>query len=166
MQSIPKLIFVTILCVALWMRAKADNKITVNSFDVDIPGNDIVGAWDHDLANNLISSTISIKRDCPGVFELDIKVYEGEAQVQQMNQKLKKPIKDIENYNLCASIDGPDPEDDQCSILEGEQSVKDCDVRDWFKDMSAGDYKVVATFSQDDQNVATITMNVLVENDG
>lgn len=41
-----------------------------------------------------------------------------------MVQNLKQPIKDFESYNICESIDSPDPEDDSCSIAEVSDFIK------------------------------------------
>ncbi|XP_029050226.2 uncharacterized protein LOC114879456 [Osmia bicornis bicornis] len=159
-SSIPKLLLVSVLCVIPYV--KAENKVTVVDFKADVPGNDIVDSWSHDLTNNLISSNINIKKNCPGAIEAEIKVYQGDNLVNQMVQNLKQPIKDFESYQICESIDSPDLEDDSCSIAEGEQSAKNCDISGWFSDMSPGDYKVECSFKQADV-ITTLTLNVKIE---
>lgn len=49
---------------------QSDNEVTINSFDVDIPDNDVMDSWTYDLANNLIGSTIAVKKNCPDLIEV------------------------------------------------------------------------------------------------
>lgn len=44
-------------------------------FKADVPGNDIVDSWTHDLENNLVSSNINIKKNCPGPIEVENEAY-------------------------------------------------------------------------------------------
>ncbi|CAD1470919.1 unnamed protein product, partial [Heterotrigona itama] len=143
----------------------ADNKVTVQDVKVDIPSNNIVGSWEPQVSNNLISSKIAIKENCPGEIEADIKVYQGDQIVSQTTKKFDKPVKDFESMNICSSVESPDLDDDSCSIAEGEQSATDCDVSDWFKQMKPGDYNAVCDFKQGGNTVASVTLSIKVEVD-
>lgn len=48
-------------------------------------------------------------------FQIDIKIYQDDQLVSQMTKQSEKPFKDLENANLCASVEYID-EDDACSV--------------------------------------------------
>ncbi|CAK9824145.1 hypothetical protein ANTRET_LOCUS2360 [Anthophora retusa] len=161
--SIAKLLLVSVLCIISCSLVQSDNEVTINSFDVDIPDNDVMDSWTYDLANNLIGSTINIKRSCPDSIEMDVRIYQDTEMVNQIFKKIDKPMKDFESYHICEAIDYPEPDDDTCSIADGEQSAKDCDISDWFRDMSPGKYSVQTDFKQGDNKVACVKIDLTVE---
>ncbi|XP_076680962.1 uncharacterized protein LOC143375563 [Andrena cerasifolii] len=163
--GITKFLLLFVLCIASWSRVEAKNKATVTSFNADVPGNDVVDSWNYDLANNLIASTIKVKKNCPGIIEVDIRIYQGENMVNTLNKKFEKPMKDFADYNICGSLDYPEPDDDSCSIAEGEQSAKDCDISSWFSDMNPGDYRIECDFKQEDNMLTSLKMDVTVESE-
>ncbi|KOX67750.1 hypothetical protein WN51_08123 [Melipona quadrifasciata] len=115
-SSIAKLLLVVVLCIVSLSHVEASNKVTVQGMEVNVPDNNIVGSWQPQVSNNLISSTINVIENCPGEIEADIKVYQGDDVVSQTTKKFDKPIKDFESMNICASIESPDPENDSCSV--------------------------------------------------
>ncbi|XP_050586402.1 uncharacterized protein LOC126920306 [Bombus affinis] len=161
--SIEKLLSVVILSIVSLSHVKAATKVTVTDFYVDVPDNELIDSWSHSLADNLISSQIFVKQDCPGEIEADITVYKGDDIVSQKNKKFDKPMKDFENYDICASIETPDSDDDSCSVAQGEQAASDCDVSDWFSSMKPGDYVAKCDFKQGDKLISSATLNVKVE---
>ena len=161
--GIAKFSLLFVLCVASWSRVEAENKVTVNSFSADVPGNDVVESWNYDLADNLIASTIKVKKNCPGMVEADIRVYQDDNIVNTMNKKFNKPMKDFADYNMCESMDSPEPDDDSCSIAEGEHSAKNCDMSSCFSDMNAGKYRIECDFKQEDTILTSIKMDITVE---
>ncbi|CAK9796243.1 hypothetical protein ANTPLA_LOCUS707 [Anthophora plagiata] len=158
-----KLLLVSVLCIISCSFVQSDNEVTINSFDVDIPDNDVMDSWTYDLANNLIGSTINVKKNCPDSIEMETRIYQENEIVNQIVKQLEKPIKDFESYGICATIDYPEPDDDTCSIAEGEQSAKDCDVSEWFRDMSPGKYTIQTDFKQNDNMIACVKIDVTVE---
>ena len=160
-----KFLLLFVLCVVSQSRVEAENKVTVTSFNADVPGNDVVDSWNYDLANNLIASTINVKKNCPGSVEADVRVYQGDKMVNTINKNLDHPMKDFESYNMCGSIDCPEPDDDSCSMAEGEQSARDCDMSSWFSDMNPGDYRIICDFKQEDNILTTLTLDVTVESE-
>lgn len=49
---------------------QAENKVTVNSINVDVSNEDILESWDASISNNLISITPKIKKDCPSILKV------------------------------------------------------------------------------------------------
>lgn len=45
-----------------------------------------------------------------------------------MNQKLSKPMQDLENYGVCGVVDAADLDDDQCSIAEVRTFKNDVNI--------------------------------------
>ncbi|XP_050474521.1 uncharacterized protein LOC126865722 [Bombus huntii] len=160
--SIEKLLSVVILSIVSLSHVKAI-KVTITDFYVDVPDNDLIDSWSPSLSDNLISSQISVKQDCPGEIEADITIYNGDDVVNEMNKKFDKPMKELEGYNMCASIETPGSEDDSCSLAQGEQALSDCDVSDFFSSMNPGDYVAKFDFKQDDNLVSIATLKVKVE---
>ncbi|XP_003485373.1 uncharacterized protein LOC100748835 [Bombus impatiens] len=160
--SIEKLLSVVILSIVSLSHVKAV-KVTITDFYVDVSDNDLVVSWSPSLSDNLISSQIFVKQDCPGEIEADITIYNGDDVINEMNKIFDKPIKELEGYNICASIETPNSEDDSCSLAQGEQAISDCDVSDFFSGMNPGDYTAKFDFKQDDNLVSTATLKVKVE---
>ncbi|XP_060814570.1 uncharacterized protein LOC132906416 [Bombus pascuorum] len=141
-------------------------KVSVTDFNVDVPDNEIIDSWRHKLLNNLISSEIIIKQNCPeGEIEAEITVYKDDDIILQKNTKLDKPMIDFQNYGICASIKTPDLDDDSCSIAQGEQGASECDVSDWFSSMNPGSYAAKCDFKRDGNLIAGITLSINVESE-
>lgn len=141
---------------------KADNKVTVNSVNIDISNEDVVESWDASISNNLISTTSKIKKDCPNILKIDVQIYQDDQMVSQMTKQFEKPFKDLENANMCASVEYID-EDDACSVAPGEQNASDCDISSMFSSMNPGNYKTICEMTEGDTVFATATLEVTVE---
>ncbi|XP_016920678.1 uncharacterized protein LOC108003090 [Apis cerana] len=164
-SPIEKLLLIFVLCIissSYILNVKAENKVTVNSINVDVSNEDILESWDASISNNLISITPKIKKDCPSILKIDIKIYQNDQLVSQMTKQFEKPFKDLENANLCTSVEYID-EDDACSIAPGEQNASDCDVSSMFNSMNPGNYKTVCEMMESDTLFATATLEVTVE---
>ncbi|CAL7949049.1 unnamed protein product [Xylocopa violacea] len=160
-SSVSKFLLIFVICVTWWSSAKGENKVTINSVNVEIPTNDVFGSLDHDLANNLIDATLNVKKSCPDVIELEVRVYQGDDMVNQFKQKYDKPMRNLED--LCSTVDSTDPELDSCSLGQGDQVAKECDVAKLFNDMSAGDYKAEADLTEGIEKIGSIVLEVTVE---
>ncbi|XP_017763371.1 PREDICTED: uncharacterized protein LOC108553116 [Eufriesea mexicana] len=164
-SSTGKLLLVFVLCIVSILHVKAEKEISIVFFNVDVSNSDILNSWDGDLADNLISSTINVKENCPGQIEADIRIYQGDNLVNTMNKKYDKPMNEFENLDICGSVEAPEPDDDSCSIAEGEQTAKDCDIRSWFKDMSTGEYNIECDFKRLNDLICTVKVGVKIEGD-
>lgn len=115
------------------------------------------------MGSNGLASVINIKNNCPGAVQAEIRVLKDDQIINSNVQNMKQPIKDFESYNMCASIDAPDTDDESCSIAQGEQTVKDCDVSSWFSDMDPGSYIAECDFKVKNELSATAYIYVTVE---
>ncbi|XP_043790775.1 uncharacterized protein LOC122713963 [Apis laboriosa] len=164
-SPIEKLLLIFVLCIissSYILNVKAENKVTVNSIKIDVSNEDVLESWDAGISNNLINTTPKIKKDCPSILEMDIKIYQDDQLVSQMTKQSEKPFKDLENANFCASVEYID-EDDGCSAAPGEQNASDCDISSMFNSMNPGNYKTVCEMKENDTEFATVTLEVTVE---
>ncbi|XP_076750004.1 uncharacterized protein LOC143422911 [Xylocopa sonorina] len=160
-SSASKLLLIFVLCVGWWSCAKGDNTVTINSFSGDVPVNEVIESLDYGLANNLVDATINVKKNCPDVIELEIRVFQGDDMVNQVKQKYDKPVRNLED--LCSAVDTTDPEEDSCTLGLGEQVVKECNIAKLFNDMSAGDYRTEVDITEGIEKIATLVVEVTVE---
>ncbi|XP_078038988.1 uncharacterized protein LOC144471113 [Augochlora pura] len=152
-----------LLSIASWSRVEAGDVVTINSFQADVEGgNSVIDSISGDLADNIVGFTMNIKQSCPGTAQMDIELFKGGNLANTMSQTYKQPMKEILDSNLCGSIDAPDPDDDSCSILEGEQTASQCDISSWFQGMDDDDYEAIATITVNGEKVGTMVLGVTV----
>ncbi|XP_003690596.1 uncharacterized protein LOC100870371 [Apis florea] len=164
-SPIEKLLLIFVLCIissSYILNVKAENKVTINSIKIDVSNEDVLESWDASISNNLINTTPKIKKDCPSSLEIDIKIYQDDQLVSQMTKQSEKPFKDLENANLCASVEYID-EDDACSVAPGEQSASECDISSLLNSMNPGNYKTICDLKESDSVFATATLEITVE---
>ncbi|XP_076223090.1 uncharacterized protein LOC116434457 [Nomia melanderi] len=152
-----------VLCVASWSSVKAENTVTITGYSVDITNSDVIKSWNTDVSDNVLASTININQDCPGSVQAEIAIYKEGNLVNTVSQTYKQPFKEFQGSNICGSIDGPEPDDESCSAVQGEQVASECDVRSWFSDMDVGSYDADCDFQIEGNSIAVAHLNVKVE---
>ncbi|XP_043256410.1 uncharacterized protein LOC122399643 [Colletes gigas] len=163
-SSFVKLPLVLILCIVSLSYTNAEKKVTVHSYNADVTnGNNVLDSWSPSLSNGLITSNIGVSQNCPSAAQVVIKIFKDEQLVNTFNQNFKQPIKEFESYNICSSIDAPEPDDDSCSVAQGEHTASDCDLSSFFSDMDNGQYIVECEFKFSNNVVSTAKLDLTVE---
>nr|XP_033330467.1 uncharacterized protein LOC117222718 [Megalopta genalis] len=158
-----ELSFLLLLSVAWWSRVEADRTVTINSFQSEVEdGNSVADSMSGDVGDNLVNFLMNIKKSCPGAAQLEIEVYKDGVVVYTNGQTLKQPMKEFQQMNICGSIDAPEPDDESCSIQEGEQTASQCDVSAWFESFDEGDYKAVAAVTVNNEKLGALFLDVTI----
>ncbi|XP_076630628.1 uncharacterized protein LOC143346433 [Colletes latitarsis] len=162
--SFVELPLVLILFIASLSYTNAEKKVTVLSYDAGVTnGNNIFDSWTPSISDGLFASNIGVIQNCPGPAQVILKLFKDDQLVNTFSQNFKQPMKELESYNICGSIDAPEPDDESCSIVQGEHTASDCNLSSLFSDMENGQYIVEAEFKFSNNVASTAKLDLKVE---
>ncbi|XP_076661199.1 uncharacterized protein LOC143365166 [Halictus rubicundus] len=159
-----ELLFLFLLGIASWSCCVAENTVTLTGIScAPADGNKVLESFECTQSNNLFHAKINVKESCPGEIQSNMEVLKGGNVVNTFQQTQKQVPNDIRGLNVCESVDGPDPDSDECSAAQGELSVENCDPTSFFSDADADNYDVNIEYSMGGDIIGTAKLEVKVE---
>ncbi|XP_076277178.1 uncharacterized protein LOC143207505 [Lasioglossum baleicum] len=158
---VTKLLFLFLLGITSWSRYVAAKDVTVTDFTAEVPdGNGVIESWDCGIEDNNLKSDIVVVKHCPGVVQFNLELLKDGQVVNTAEKTLKQPTKEL--GEMCEEIEGPDPDDDSCSIAEGTHAVSRCDMASKANDLDAGDYEARIKLSIGGDTIAILVVKFRV----
>ncbi|XP_076661200.1 uncharacterized protein LOC143365167 [Halictus rubicundus] len=159
-----ELLFLFLLGIASWSCCVAEYTVTLTRSNCTLAdGNGVLDSFECIHSDNLFDAKIYVTDSCPDVVQTTVEVLKDDILVNTVQQTHKQVPSYIRDLDICESVNGPDPDSDECSAAEGELSVENCDVTSFFKEMDPGKYDVNVEFSMDGVVIGTATAELRVE---